>query len=54
MTLRFLLTERIPDAGLHMLHDAGEVTVLPTSPDAAELRALCASGRFDVLLRGHS
>lgn len=50
MPLRFLLTERIPDAGLHMLHDAGEATVLPASPDAAELRALCASGRFDVLL----
>lgn len=50
MPLRFLLTERIPDAGLHMLHDAGEATVLPTSPDAAELRALCASGHFDVLL----
>lgn len=50
MTLRFLLTERIPDAGLRMLHDAGDVTVLPAPPDAAELRALCAGGGFDVLL----
>lgn len=50
MPLRFLLTEQIPDAGLRMLRDAGDVTVLPTSPDAAELRELCASGNYDVLL----
>lgn len=50
MTLRFLLTERIPDPGLRMLQEAGDVTVLPSPPGAAELRELCASGDFDVLL----
>ncbi len=50
MAPRFLVTERIPAAGLDLLHDAGQVTLLPAVPSAAELRALCASGDYDVLL----
>lgn len=50
MALRFLVTERIPAAGLDLLHDAGQVTLLPAVPTAAELKALCASGDYDVLL----
>ncbi|WP_218713084.1 D-glycerate dehydrogenase [Arthrobacter sp. BF1] len=50
MTFRFLVTDSIPDSGLQMMRDAGEVTVLPTAPNPAELRALCASGDYDVLL----
>jgi len=50
MALRFLVTERIPAAGLDLLHDAGQVTLLPAVPSAAELQALCASGDYDVLL----
>lgn len=50
MNTRFLVTAPIPAAGLELLRDAGEVTVLQTSPDPASLRRLCASGDFDVLL----
>ncbi len=50
MAPRFLVTERIPAAGLDLLYDAGEVTLLPAVPSAAELKTLCASGDYDVLL----
>lgn len=50
MALRFLVTERIPDAGLSPLHDAGGVTLPPAVPSAAQLKTLCASGGYDVLL----
>lgn len=50
MALRFLVTESIPESGLQLMRDAGELTVLPTAPNMAELRALCASGDYDVLV----
>lgn len=51
MTLRFLVTAAIPEPGMALLHDAGEVTMLADAP-AAGLQALCASGDYDVLLSG--
>lgn len=50
MKARFLLTERIPEPGLQMLADAGEVTLLKQIPSQAALKELCASGNYDVLL----
>ena len=50
MALRFLVTESIPESGLQLMRDAGELTVLPTAPTTAELSALCASGDYDVLV----
>lgn len=50
MALRFLVTESIPESGLQLMCDAGELTVLPTAPTTAELSALCASGDYDVLV----
>lgn len=50
MAPHFLVTERIPAAGLDLLDAAGKVTLLPAVPSAEELRRLCASGDFDVLL----
>ncbi|WP_307052064.1 2-hydroxyacid dehydrogenase [Arthrobacter oryzae] len=46
----FLVTTAIPDPGLQLLGDAGQVTVLPEPPDYGTLAALCASGDFDVVL----
>lgn len=46
----FLVTTAIPDSGLQLLSDAGTVTVLPEPPDYDTLAALCASGKFDVVL----
>lgn len=51
MALRFLVTAAIPEPGLTLLHDAGEVTLRPDTP-AAGLQSLCASGDYDVLLSG--
>lgn len=50
MKPRILVTENLPESGMKLLYDAGEVTLLPEVPDAAALKALCASGDFDVLL----
>lgn len=50
MTLRFLVTESIPEPGMQMLYDAGHVTLLPQIPEPAELQNLCSSGDYDVLL----
>lgn len=50
MKPRILLTESIPEPGMKLLYDAGQVTLLPEVPDAAALKTLCASGNFDVLL----
>lgn len=46
----FLVTTAIPEPGLQLLSDAGQVTVLPEPPDYASLAALCASGDYDVVL----
>ena len=50
MPSHFLVTTAIPDPGLQLLSDAGQVTVLPEPPDYGTLAALCASGDFDVVL----
>ncbi|MFD1212546.1 2-hydroxyacid dehydrogenase [Arthrobacter sp. GCM10027362] len=50
MGSRFLVTTPIPDPGLPLLRQAGDVTVLPEPPDYEALAALCASGDFDVVL----
>ncbi|NVN00031.1 D-glycerate dehydrogenase [Arthrobacter sp. SDTb3-6] len=47
---RFLVTTAIPDPGLKLLSDAGQVTVLPEPPDYPTLAGLCSSGDFDVVL----
>jgi glyoxylate reductase len=47
---RFLVTTAIPEPGLQLLSDAGEVTVLPEPPDYRTLSALCASGDYDAVL----
>ena len=46
----FLVTTAIPDPGLQLLSDAGQVTVLPEPPDYATLSSLFASGDYDVVL----
>lgn len=46
----YLVTTAIPEPGLQLLSDAGQVTVLPDPPDYATLAALCASGDYDVVL----
>ncbi|MFJ5957355.1 2-hydroxyacid dehydrogenase [Paenarthrobacter sp. NPDC092416] len=46
----FLVTTAIPEPGLQLLSDAGQVTVLPEPPDYATLAELCASGDYDVVL----
>ncbi len=46
----FLVTTSIPEPGLQLLSDAGQVTVLREPPDYATLSALCASGDYDVVL----
>ncbi|WP_311212466.1 MULTISPECIES: D-glycerate dehydrogenase [unclassified Arthrobacter] len=46
----FLVTTAIPEPGLRLLSDAGQVTVLPEPPDYDALSALCASGDYDVVL----
>ena len=46
----FLVTTAIPDPGLQLLSDAGQVTVLPEPPDYQTLSSLCASGDYDVVL----
>ncbi|WP_120521811.1 2-hydroxyacid dehydrogenase [Arthrobacter celericrescens] len=50
MGARFLVTTPIPEPGLRLLSDAGQVTVLPEPPDYATLSRLCASGNYDVVL----
>ncbi|MGN5735000.1 2-hydroxyacid dehydrogenase [Arthrobacter psychrochitiniphilus] len=50
MSPRFLVTASIPEPGMALLYDAGDVTLLPEVPDADALRALCASGDYDVLV----
>lgn len=50
MGSHFLVTTAIPEPGLQLLSDAGQVTVLPEPPDYPALAALCASGDFDVVL----
>ncbi|WP_315914430.1 D-glycerate dehydrogenase [Arthrobacter sp. lap29] len=50
MSPRFLVTASIPEPGMALLYDAGDVTLLPQVPDADALRALCASGDYDVLV----
>lgn len=50
MTPRFLVTTPIPHPGLSLLEEAGTVTVPARSPSYTELRELCASGDFDVVL----
>jgi glyoxylate reductase len=46
----FLVTTAIPEPGMQLLSDAGQVTVLPEPPGYDTLAALCASGDFDVVL----
>ncbi|NWL11563.1 2-hydroxyacid dehydrogenase [Paenarthrobacter nitroguajacolicus] len=46
----FLVTTAIPEPGLQLLSDAGQVTILPEPPDYATLSALCATGDYDVVL----
>jgi glyoxylate reductase len=46
----FLVTTAIPEPGLQLLSDAGQVTVLPEPPDYGTLAKLCASGDYDVVL----
>jgi glyoxylate reductase len=46
----FLVTTAIPDPGLQLLNEAGQVTVLPEPPSYETLAALCASGDYDVVL----
>lgn len=50
MSAQFLVTTPIPGPGLELLSEAGTVTVLPAPPSSEELRALTASGDFDVVL----
>ena len=50
MGSHFLVTTAIPEPGLQLLSDAGQVTVLPEPPDYRTLAALCASGDYDVVL----
>ncbi|MDQ0848816.1 glyoxylate reductase [Arthrobacter sp. B3I9] len=50
MAIHFLVTTAIPEPGLQLLRDAGQVTVLAEPPDYGTLAALCASGDFDVVL----
>jgi glyoxylate reductase len=50
MASHFLVTTAIPEPGLQLLRDAGQVTVLAEPPDYGKLAALCASGDFDVVL----
>ena len=50
MGSHFLVTTAIPEPGMQLLSDAGQVTVLPEPPDYEALADLCASGDFDVVL----
>jgi glyoxylate reductase len=50
MASHFLVTTAIPEPGLQLLRDAGQVTVLAEPPDYGTLAALSASGDFDVVL----
>jgi glyoxylate reductase len=50
MASHFLVTTAIPEPGLRLLRDAGQVTVLAEPPDYGTLAALSASGDFDVVL----
>lgn len=50
MGSHFLVTTAIPEPGLQLLSDAGQVTVLPEPPAYGTLAALCASGDYDVVL----
>lgn len=50
MTHRFLVTAEIPEAGLSLLREAGEVTVLEQLPSPQELTELLASGDFDGVI----
>ncbi len=46
----FLVTTAIPEPGLQLLSDAGQVTILPEPPHYTTLSALCATGDYDVVL----
>ena len=50
MGSHFLVTTAIPEPGMQLLSDAGQITVLPEPPDYETLADLCASGDFDVVL----
>lgn len=50
MSPRFLVTAEIPDAGLSILREAGEVTVLDTAPTPDELTSLLSTGGFDCII----
>jgi len=50
MGSHFLVTTAIPEPGMQLLSDAGQVTVLPEPPGYEALADLCASGDFDVVL----
>ena len=50
MGSHFLVTTAIPEPGMQLLSDAGQITVLPEPPDYETLAGLCASGDFDVVL----
>lgn len=50
MSGRFLVTTPIPDPGLPLLEENGQVTVLSHPPTRDELSELCASGDFDVAI----
>ncbi|MFF5989254.1 2-hydroxyacid dehydrogenase [Prauserella flavalba] len=45
-----LVTTPLPEPGMRLLRDAGEVVVAERAPSAAELREACASGRYDVVV----
>jgi glyoxylate reductase len=47
---RFFVTYRIPEPGMGSLRDAGRVHVPATQPTPDELREVCASGDFDVVV----
>lgn len=46
----FLVTTPIPEPGMSILGEAGVVISPPTPPAPEQLRELCASGRFDVIV----
>ncbi|MFO6453047.1 MULTISPECIES: 2-hydroxyacid dehydrogenase [unclassified Aeromicrobium] len=50
MAPRFLVTRDVPGPGIPMLSDVGETTVLDRSPSYEDLRSMCASGDFDVVV----
>ncbi|HET8600742.1 MAG TPA: D-glycerate dehydrogenase [Segeticoccus sp.] len=47
---RFLVTTAIPDSGMDLLAQAGEVHVLPDGYSPQQLKEGCASGKYDVVV----